>query len=204
LCSVVAVVVKTGFGTRIQVEMKVNFWQTDRIRLRAIEPADAEHFIRWNQDSQRARNLDFVWPPQSDAAVRAWVEEKSGQRLENGAFHWVIEDKDDTPVGSISTHNCDSRNGTFSYGIDIAPEQRGKGYARAAIRLVLKYYFDELRYQKVTVPVHADNAASIQLHEKLGFTREGTLRRMFFTQGKFVDVHWYGMTVEEFKTVSGK
>ncbi len=178
--------------------MTVNFWQTGQIRLRAIEPADAEHFIRWNLDSERARNLDFVWPPQSSASVQVWVEEKSRQKMENGAFHWLILDKNDAPVGSISTHDCDPRNGTFSYGIDIAPEARGKGYARAAIRLVLKYYFGELRYQKVTVPIHADNPASVKLHEKLGFQREGTLRRMFFTQGKFVDVYWYGMTSEEF------
>jgi RimJ/RimL family protein N-acetyltransferase len=180
----------------------MNFWQTDRIRLRAIEPTDAEHFIRWNLDSERAQNLDFVWPPQSSAAVQAWAEEKSRQKLENDAFHWVIEDKNGAPVGSISTHNCHPRNGTFSYGVDVAPEERGKGYASAAIRLVLKYYFEELRYQKVTVPVHANNPASINLHEKLGFQREGTLRRMLFTQSGYVDVHWYGMTKEEFQVTA--
>jgi RimJ/RimL family protein N-acetyltransferase len=181
----------------------MNFWQTAKIRLRAIEPADAEHFIRWNLDSERARQLDFLWPPQSAASVQAWAEAKSRQKLENDTFHWVIEDKNGAPVGSISTHNCDPRNGTFNYGVDIAPEARGQGYASAAIRLVLQYYFEELRYQKVTVLVHADNLASLKLHEKLGFQREGTLRRMFFTHGSYVDVHWYGMTREEFqKTLS--
>ena len=67
------------------------------------------------------------------------------------------------------------------------------------MRLVLKYYFEELRYQKVTVPVHADNAASIAFHENLGFQREGTLRRMIFTHGRHVDEHWYGMLAEEFE-----
>jgi len=38
--------------------------------------------------------------------------------------------------------------------------------------LILKYYFEELRYQKVTVPVHANNPASIRLHEKLGFKKK--------------------------------
>jgi hypothetical protein len=40
---------------------------------------------------------------------------------------------------------------------------------------------------------------AIGLHEKLGFQKEGCLRRMIFTQGGYVDNVWYGMTVEEFR-----
>ena len=55
----------------------------------------------------------------------------------------------------------------------------------------------------MTVPVHGDNLASICLHEKLGFQREGVHRRMFFSHGKYEDVLWYGMTVEEFEELNG-
>ncbi|HKR58702.1 MAG TPA: GNAT family protein [Pyrinomonadaceae bacterium] len=176
----------------------MNFWQGKKIRLRGIELSDAEYFIRWNLNSERARHLDFVWPPTSNASVHAWVEEQSKRKLENDSFHWVIENHDSEIVGSISTHDCNPRAGTFSYGIDIAPEHHRKGCASEAIQLVMQYYFEELRYQKVTVPVHGDNESSIRLHEKLGFQREGTHRRMVYTQGHFVDVLWFGMTVEEF------
>jgi RimJ/RimL family protein N-acetyltransferase len=176
----------------------MNFWQGDKIRIRGIEPSDVESFIRWNLNSERARHLDFVWPPTSNASVQAWVEDWSKRKLENDAFHWVIENHDGEAAGSISAHNCNPRCGTFSYGIDIAPEHQRKGYASEAIQLVLRYYFEELRYQKVTVPVHNDNESSIKLHEKLRFQREGTHRRMFYTQGRFVDVLWFGLTAEEF------
>jgi RimJ/RimL family protein N-acetyltransferase len=178
----------------------MNYWQGKKIRLRAIEPSDVEHFIRWNLDSERARHLDFVWPPASTASMQAWAEERSRQKLEHDTFHWLIENQDGEPVGSISTHDCHPHAGTFSYGIDIAREHQRKGYAREAIQLVLAYYFEELRYQKVTVPVHGDNEPSIRLHEGLGFQREGTHRRMFYTQGHFVDMIWFGLTVEEFNT----
>ena len=176
----------------------MNFWQGKKIRLRAVEPSDAEHFIRWNLDSERARALDFVWPPQSEAAVREWAEKESRRKLEGDTFRWMMENEAGETVGSIDTHDCSPRDGTFSYALDVDPAQRGKGYAGEAILLVLKYYFEELRYQKVTVPVHADNAASIRLHEKLGFQLEGRFRRGFYTGGQYVDVLWYGMTVEEF------
>jgi RimJ/RimL family protein N-acetyltransferase len=95
-----------------------------------------------------------------DASVLAWALEESKKKLENDAFRWVIESMKAEAVGSISTHDCNPRNGTFSYGIDVAPEHQRNGYASEAIRLVLKYYFEELRYQKVTVQVHASNPPS--------------------------------------------
>ena len=48
----------------------MNYWQTDLIRLRGVEPEDGDIFWHWNQDSEMARNLEFVWPPISIAQVR--------------------------------------------------------------------------------------------------------------------------------------
>ena len=176
----------------------MNHWHSKTIRLRAIEPSDADFFYQWNLDCERARHLDFLWPPTSLASVRSWAEEQARKKLDGDCFHWIIETRDGIPVGTIATHDCSARCGTFSYAIDVAKEHRGKGYAGAAIWLVLKYYFEELRYQKVTAQVHADNPASLRLHEKLGFQQEGTLRRMHFSQGQYVDIVVFGMTIEEF------
>ncbi len=41
----------------------MNFWQGKTIKLRAIEPSDATFFIQSDLNSERGRNLDFVWPP---------------------------------------------------------------------------------------------------------------------------------------------
>ncbi len=179
------------------VEAHMNFWQGQKVRLRGVEPEDADTFWRWNLDSETGRSLDFLWPPVARAQVRQEFADKALRKLEHDAFHWLIEDATATPVGSIDTHHCDPRRGVFSYGIQIAAEHQRRGYASEAIRLVVKYYFDELRYQKVTVGVHSYNAASIALHERLGFTREGTLRRVVFTRGTHFDLHYYGLTREE-------
>jgi len=177
----------------------MNIWKGRRIRLRAIEPEDAEHIHRWNQDPSWGRNLDFAWPPTSLASVRAWAQEQSLRKLEEDSYHWLIETLKGDPAGLIDTHLCDRRVGTFSYAVAIAPEHRSQGYAAEAVRLVLRYYFDELRYQKVTVEVHDYNTASLRLHARLGFQREGTLRRMGFTDGHHFDIVHLGMTVEEFR-----
>jgi RimJ/RimL family protein N-acetyltransferase len=191
--------VKDKALAQMEEQYTMNFWQSERIRLRALEPCDAAIFFEWNQDSERARCVDFLWPPQSLTSVEAWVSEQSLKRLEGDRYFWVIETLDGTPVGSIDTHSCDARAGTFSYGIAIGSEHRRRGYAGEAVRLVLRYYFEELRYQKCTVSVHSFNTASARLHEHLGFTLEGTHRRMGYSEGRYFDVHWYGITLEEFR-----
>jgi RimJ/RimL family protein N-acetyltransferase len=176
----------------------VNFWQTPLIRLRAVEPGDAVHYLLWAEDSLRARALEHVWPPASLPKVEEWVADRSRQAFDNADYSFVIENSARQVVGAISTQQCDPRAGTLSYALDIAADHRRKGYAIAAIRLVLRYYFNECRYQKATVSVHSGNEPSIALHRKLGFVREGCHRRMIFTDGAFQDALWFGQTVEEF------
>ena len=182
----------------------MNFWKGKKVRLRGVEPSDAEAFFRWNLDSEMSRQLEFVWPPVSEERVRDFVRQQSLKTLEQDTFTWVIEDAEGQAVGTIATHHCEPQHGTFMYGLHVAREHTRKGYAAEAILLVLKYYFGERRYQKATVSVHSYNAASVALHEKLGFRREGAQRRMIYTNGEYFDLLWYGMTRQEWREATGR
>jgi RimJ/RimL family protein N-acetyltransferase len=65
-----------------------------------------------------------------------------------------------------------------------------------AIKILINYYFYLLGYQKVNVRIYSFNKECIELHEKLGFTKEGRLRRCHFAMNKFHDIMLYGMTKE--------
>ncbi len=181
----------------------MDFWQGPAIRLRAVEPGDAETFFAWNRDADMSRHLDMVWPPGSLERQRRWAEKTATQEPANDNYFMVIEAPDGQVAGCIDTHRCDRRTGTFGYGIAVRAEYQRRGYAREAVLLVLRYFFDELRYQKVTVNVNSNNPASIRLHESLGFLPEGRMRRMVFTEGQYFDKLIYGMTVEEYRAGSG-
>lgn len=177
----------------------MNYWESDRIRLRGLEPEDAETFHTWNSDSEMTRNLSFLWPPSSLAGVKIWLDGRIKKRAENDEIHCVIETKSGDFIGMINSHDCDKRTGCFQYGLAIHAEQRRKGYASEAVCMLLRYFFEELRYQKATVMVYSFNEASSQLHERLGFQLEGRLRRMGYTNGRYHDYLYYGMTKEEFE-----
>lgn len=174
------------------------FWQGALVRLRAIEPADWETFQGWNSDSDASRETYYLPFPKSDEAARRWAEKEATKGPDNDTIRLVIETLDGEMVGTINTHSCDPRNGTFGYGLAIGENHRRKGYAAEAITLVLRYFFGELRYQKANVQIYSSNEPSIRLHEQLGFTLEGRLRRMIYTQGEYLDEILFGITAEEF------
>ena len=174
-----------------------NIFEGKLVRLRAGERDDDQAFRHWDrEDTDIARTLYEIRFPQpiSDMQPAADPKPHSGED-----FPFVIETLDHQLVGAIYTHDCNLRCGTLSYGLAIFPPYQRKGYAADAVRLVLRFYFNERRYQKCNVEVYTYNPASIHLHERLGFTLEGRLRRMVYSGGEFHDMLVYGITREEFE-----
>jgi len=177
----------------------MNLWRGVNVRLRGIEPEDAETFYAWDSaETETARMVEWVWPAGSLAQARQWAERRAIGESRNDEFFFAIENAEGRLVGVINTHSCDRRVGSFKYGVSVAPAFRGRGYATEAVLLVLRYFFDELRYQKATAEVYAYNERSARFHERLGFVQEGRIRRVVFSQGRHFDLLVFGMTVEEF------
>jgi RimJ/RimL family protein N-acetyltransferase len=174
------------------------FWQGKSVRLRAVELDDWKYFVEWDSDIEFSQFTDEVLFPDSQERTKKWIAELATTEPWKHEFRLMIENLEGLCVGTINSHTCNPRVGTFQYGIYVAVEHQHKGFATEAIRLLLTYFFHELRYQKVNVTIHAFNEGSLVLHKKLGFQEEGRLRRMVFAKGEFHDEVILGMTTEEF------
>jgi RimJ/RimL family protein N-acetyltransferase len=176
-----------------------NIFQGKLVCLRAGEPSEESIWRDWvRQDTDSGRFLyEIPFPLPRLNAQAAPADEVKPHEGDN--FPFTIETLDGEVAGVIHIHHCNMHCGTFMYGVSILPNHRRKGYAAEAVWLALRYYFYERRYQKCTAEVYSFNEASMRLHEQLGFTLEGRLRRMVFTEGKFYDSLFYGMTYEEFE-----
>ncbi len=58
----------------------------------------------------------------------------------------------------------------------LARASWGKGYAFEAMQAVIAHATDELGVERLSARTHAGNERSALLLQRLGFTREGTLR----------------------------
>ena len=179
--------------------MTTNLWTGHLVRLRAVEPRDWEAFHANDLDTESQRAGWSIQFPRSEAASKDWAERVAKAEPLGDNVRFAIENGQGELVGTINTQHCNVHAGTFSYGIALFRPHWRKGYAREAIQLVLRYYFGELRYQKVNAQVYSFNEASARLHESLGFRLEGRLRQMGFTNGQPFDELHYGLTREEFE-----
>jgi RimJ/RimL family protein N-acetyltransferase len=177
-----------------------SIWEGRLVRLRAIEPEDWEQYWLDTRDTESARlGYQVGFPRSTERAKRFANDRTTIDGTDTMAFFWAIETLGGTLVGSCNTHGVDSRNGHFEYGIGIFRPQWGHGYASDAIRVIMRYYFQELRFNKVNATVYAFNEGSLALHRKLGFAEEGCIRQSIYSDGAFHDEFWFGMTAAEFR-----
>ncbi len=180
------------------------FWAGERVRLRGLTEDDAESSFANALDSPGRRVLQLgIEMPSSLEALRIELGKRAHCRDVNGVIVFAIENLEGERVGGLSLHSRHSKNGTFSFGVNVHADQRNNGYAADAVRILLRYCFHERRFQKCNSACIGTNEASIALHEKLGFAEEGRRRRQYYLDGHFVDDILFGLTREEFDASIG-
>lgn len=174
-------------------------WEGERVRLRAIEPADVDLLVDAEGDTDSSRSGWRVFPPRSSWSMTEWVEAASRADTDGDEFRLAVCSLDSGElVGTLSTHHCSPHAGTCSYAVSIFGWQQRRGFGRDAVVVVLRYLFGERRYQKCTVGVYDFNVASIAFHHALGFVTEGRVRRAHFVAGRHRDEVVLGLTAEEY------
>lgn len=181
-----------------------SIWQGEKIRLRAAVPADYILYTdgdgNVNTDTEKAYDkieMPYTGKQREDILAKA-ISANSG---DGDNFLFTVVDQDNAPVGQLITFDCDIRMGCFKYGLFFTEEARGKGYAAESAKILLGYYFNQLRYHKANVYIYDFNTASQRFHEKLGFIKEGTLRQVAYIDGEYHDAIYYGITAEEFNKI---
>jgi RimJ/RimL family protein N-acetyltransferase len=113
---------------------------------------------------------------------------------------FIIEKKDGSKIGFIGHFYVLHVAGKqLEIGYSLVPSERRKGYGTEATQLMVDYLFlskDTMRIQAQTDP---RNVASHKLLEKVGFMKEGTLRKSFFMRGEWRDSYIYSILREEWK-----
>lgn len=79
----------------------------------------------------------------------------------------------------------------------VDPARRGRGIATEAVRQASRLALVDLGAHRVQAEVYGDNALSLHLFERVGFTREGVRRRAYWRRGQWLDGVLYGLLAED-------
>jgi ribosomal-protein-alanine N-acetyltransferase len=102
-------------------------------------------------------------------------------------------------IGTCGFHNINkgARRGELGYELDYAAW--GRGFMRKALRPVLDYGFNIMRFERIEAFLNVDNDRSAAVLKKLGFLREGTLREYALTPKGLIDQNCFSLLKRDWK-----
>jgi len=173
------------------------------IEMRQLEPRDAETaFAVVERNREHLRQwLPWVDGTHSPEDIRQFILRVQAQfEADQGpnAGVWV----DGVFAGNVGCHPIDRANRSSSLGYWIDAAQQGKGVITRCCAAMLDYLFDELRLHRVEIRCATGNTRSCAIPERLGFTREGSLREGEWVNDRWVDLVVWGMLEEQWRAAA--
>ena len=180
--------------------MTTNLFTGSLVRL-APGRDEAVLWAKWGHDTQYIRLLDSE--PQQPSTESRIRKENDNETLPDGkGFGFGIRTlADDRLLGFfyLGVMSWIHRDAWVAIGIGDR-EFWGKGYGTDAMRVGLRYAFDELHLHRVSLTVYGNNARAMRSYEKAGFKREGSLPEAMFRDGEFIDIVHMGMLRAEWQS----
>lgn len=158
--------------------------ENDVLKLRPFEIEDIDQILPHFNDEEVRRYLAVIFP------VNKLVERNFIESLYKDDKNILLGmEVNGTLIGSIGLHRIDWVNRSTELGVVIfRKEYWNKGYGTKAIDLMLKYAFEYLNMNRVSLKVYEYNERAIHVYEKCGFKVEGRLRKAKFFKGRYWDV----------------
>jgi RimJ/RimL family protein N-acetyltransferase len=172
------------------------------VHLTAEDPeVMAAYFSRWNQDSEFVRLLDTD-PPKlfSEKKWKEWLEKELDKEVLGGMYFAIRTLDGDRLIGFIGLFDLFMQHGDTLVAIALGEHDNwGKGYGTDAMRIMLRYAFQELNLRRVGLIVFEYNPRAIHSYEKAGFISEGRIRQVMLRDGRRWDYLYMGILREEWQ-----
>lgn len=170
----------------------VTYLRGSSLTLRTIEEEDIDFLQQMINDPALWRGFGAPGPRNRREMEERFEEQNTGE-----AF---LICRDETPQGRIRLVDVDETWGNAELTCFIAPESQRQGLATEACRLVIEYGFDYLPINRITARIFDSNRPSMELADSLGFDHEGTLRDHVFHAGEYVDMRYYGLLEDDWRS----
>jgi ribosomal-protein-alanine N-acetyltransferase len=168
------------------------------IALRLPAAADAEGLLAHGSDPEVTRW--FSWGPyRTIDEPRAWIAAQEPRRDAGEQLDFVVHHVELGPAGVTGLGEVSLRDRRAMIGTWLGRALWGTGANREAKALVAHLGFELLGLDRLGAYSNPENVRSSRALERLGFVREGTLRRWHRHGDRALDVHVFGLLREEWE-----
>lgn len=170
----------------------------EKVRLREYKKADIACAQKYINDSE-VKNLLHPGIPYlyTFEDEEKWFNTLSATK---DVYSFAIETIEDNKyIGGCGINNINWKNSVSEVGIFIGDKDYwGKGYGTDAMKILIKFIFNQMNINKIKLKVFSFNERAIKSYEKCGFKKEGILRQEIFRNGKYHDEIIMGILKSEY------
>ncbi|MGW7545616.1 GNAT family N-acetyltransferase [Streptomyces sp. NPDC054770] len=143
--------------------------ETDRLRLREVQPAEAAELREG-----RPAGLDWLGGTPGEgsreAAGMLLGAHAAGGHRPGWGMYVLVRTEDDRVVGGMGFHGPPDGGGA-EIGFDLHPDARGRGYATEALAALARWALEQTGVDTVLATTTPDNIPSRRVMERAGFAR---------------------------------
>lgn len=161
--------------------------------IRPVADADAAAICAIYAPIVAAAAISFETEPPSIGEMRERIARLSA------VWPWLVATGGDAVIGYAYASRHRER-AAYRFAADVsayvAPEARGRGVGRALYTALLALLRVQ-GYYRAFAGIALPNAASVALHESVGFAPIGVYERVGFKLGEWHDVGWWSCTLRD-------
>ncbi|MBF0362081.1 MAG: GNAT family N-acetyltransferase [Oligoflexia bacterium] len=148
-------------------------------------------FIKWlwsDEESMKEVGGTIIM---TDEELLKWYQRRvfPGSKTD---YYTIIFDRNNIPVGEVSCHRMDLVSGQANFNIKIAAKYRGNGYAKEAMVIFLRNFFNNLGGKCMIDDIASTNNVSKEIFLKFGFeliSETGEVTKVQITKERFLKLY---------------
>jgi ribosomal-protein-alanine N-acetyltransferase len=175
----------------------------ERVTLRELEVSDASNLYA-ELSSPEARK--YMWaPPPNVVAFERFIEWTHGER-HSGKYicYGVVPQGRNEAWGVFELRQLQPGFLRGELGFVIAPSYWGSGVFYEGANLLLDFAFNTVKVHRIEARAAVDNERSNAALEKIGASREGTLKDAFWREDQFIDQYLWAILDSDWRDKNDK
>lgn len=166
-----------------------------QITIRKFQQNDIPKKVEWINNPENNKFLHYDLPLNEEKTTQWFM--RNMDRTDR--FDGVIL-ADGIAIGLIGLLGIDKKNSKAEFYIAIGETSyKGKGVAKQATQLLLKYAFEELELNRVYFFTETENIIVQKMFERIGFKQEGLLEEDILSHGKLVSRYVYALLKKDWQ-----
>ncbi len=172
----------------------------ENIKLEQTDEKFAPELFQLIDDNRQHLSAFLPWVPRMKNAgdCLSYLQTSASLCRQQAELSFLIF-YDEALVGRVGLHHINHQNKNAAIGYWLGRTNTGKGIVTKCCIALLKQAFLVMLLQRIEIKAAVKNIRSQAIPEKLGFKKEGILKKAEFVNNEFIDLVLYAMQREQWE-----